>query len=1024
MREDFAGREGCKARGACGLFARARLFAWLAFAALCGSMGAGDAMAQSFGTTPYVRETGRVNFVTTGGSLRSSASNTCTVTGSSTSALTGIPAVGTTIVGAYLYWGGSGNLDGAVTFNNSTVTAQRTFSTTYSGVSPSLPFFGAMAQIPASLVNRNANNTFSALTVNTDSPHCDVSAVVSGWSLIVIYENPNERVRAVNLYHGLDWFRGRQIQLTPAGFRVPNANIDGRIAIFTLEGDPANSGPMDGVSEGLRYNNTALDDGINVAGSDPTVQQFDGTINTQGIQTSYGIDVDQYNISALLQPGQTSGTTTYSAGEDLVLLMAQIVSATSDPGVDLSITKTHSGNFVAGGTGQYILTVSNSSAALIEREDNTVTVRDTLPAGLTYNSATGAGWTCGAVAQVVTCTHAAPLNVGASFPPITLTVNVLESAPASVTNTAVVSTPSFELNAGNNTASDLTAIVFPDLSTSTKTVADLNGGEANPGDTLRYTVTLTETAGYAAPGVSVTDHIPANVTFASVVSLPPGATSNFQAAPNGDNDNGILTVSGVTVPANGSVTVVFDVTVDAVSPGSTIDNTAVVSNPNGADAEPSAPTVQVSPSQLVSSGTKQLYLWSASQRLSRTRPTNTHAALILNGSGASQTFTLNPALQTTLTLNSGNFTVNLLLARVGNNNTRTVRVTLNNSALGPIATTSTNISNMPTTPTMRTFTLSTGGVTAPAGSTFSLVVTNNSSSSSRQVSLTPYSGAQYSRVDLNSATIINVNSVTTWSAAFNGGIAQSAFQPGNTVYVRAQISDPFGSFDISSARITIRDPSNADVITDQLMTAQGAPATCNSQSAATCIFQYAFTVPPSAAAGGWTVRVTGHEGVEGVQDLGVGGFVVVLRPVLTILKSSTVVSDPVNLASNPKRIPLAVVRYDISVTNSGPGVVDSGSLALTDLIPANASMYVGTTSGSPVVFVNGSTASGLTYDYPANVSYSSAGVGGPWGYVPVPDADGFDPLVRALRVSPSGVMSAAAGANTPSFTVQYRIRIR
>src|SRR5688572_8584248 len=513
MREPFGhGTRGTRSRG-CFFALRFLALAMLAM------LAAPESFAQSIGTTPFVRETGRVNFVSTGGSLRSSASSTCAVTGSSTTAFNGFPTVGTTtIVGAYLYWGGSGSLDSTVTFNRSTVTAQRTFSTTYAGVTPSLPFFGAMATIPANLVNRNANNTFTGLTVNTGSPHCDVSAVVSGWSLIVIYENPNERVRAVNLYDGLDWFRGSQVILNPAGFRVPNANIDGRIAVFTLEGDPANSGAMNNVSEGLRYNNNALDDGINVAGSDPTVQQFDGTINSQGVQTSYGIDVDQYNISAFLLPGQTSGVTTYSSGEDLVLLMAQIVSATSDPGVDLGITKTHSGNLVAGSTAQYTLTVSNSSAALIEREDNTVTVRDTLPAGLTYASATGTGWTCGAVAQLVTCTHAAPLNVGASFPPITLTVNVLETAPATVTNTATVSTPSFELNAANNTVTDQANVVYPNLSTSTKTVSDPNGGEANPGDTLRYTITLTESAGFAAPGVSLTDHIPANTSFSGFVA--------------------------------------------------------------------------------------------------------------------------------------------------------------------------------------------------------------------------------------------------------------------------------------------------------------------------------------------------------------------------------------------------------------------------------------------------------------------------------------------------------------------------
>ena len=997
----------------------------LLLASFLGLMGAAPAFAQ-IGTAPFVRETGRVNFVSTGGSLRNSTSNTCSVTGTSTTALTGIPTTaGTTIVGAYLYWGGSGSLDGTVTFNATTVTAQRTFSVTYNGVSDPLPFFGAMAEIPAGIVNQNGNNTFSGLTVNVGTPHCGWGAVVSGWSLIVIYQNPNEPVRAINLYDGLDWFRGSQVTLTPAGFRVPNANIDGRIAIFTLEGDPANSNAMNGVSEALRYNGNLLDDGINVPGSAPLVQQFDGTINTQGIQTSYGVDVDQYDISAFLSPGQTSGTTTYSAGEDLVLLMAQIVSATSDPGVDLSITKTHSGNFVAGGTGQYTLTVANSSAALIEREDNTVTVTDTLPTGLTYNSATGSGWTCGATGQVVTCTHAAPLNVGASFPPITLTVNVLETAPASVVNSAAVSTPSFELNSANNTVLDTTTIVFPNLSTSTKTVQDLNGGDAAPGDTLRYTITLSESAGYAAPNVSVTDHIPANATFGSFVSIPAGGTSTFTPPPAGDDNKGVFTVSGITVPASGASTIVFDVIVDNVSPGSTIDNTATVSNPNGPDATPAAPTVVVLASQIPTSGTKQLYLWSNPVRLTRVRPTGTHAGITIDGNNATQTFSLNVPLQSNLTLNGGNFPVNLILTRTGgsSNNTRTITVTLRNSVLGTMASVTRTINNMPNVPTMTTFTLTTPQVTAPSGSVFHLDVSNVTGNGTRDILLTPYSGLGFSRVDLNSATVINVDSVTTWNAPFNGGSAQASFYPGAIVYVRAQISDPFGSFDISSARISLVDPANATQVNNEPMTAQGAPATCNSTSAATCIFEYAFTVPAAPAVGSWTARVTGYEGVEGVTDLGVGAFQVVIpQPSLTILKSSTVISDPVN-SSDPKRIPNAVVRYEITVTNSGPGTVDANTLVITDAIPSDTVMYVSTASGNPVVFTNGATASGLAFSYASDVSYSSTGASGPWTYTPVPDAQGFDPLVRAVRIRPTGLMNAAAGGNNPSFSIQFRARV-
>ena len=170
---------------------------------------------------------------------------------------------------------------------------------------------------------------------------------------------------------------------------------------------------------------------------------------------------------------------------------------------------------------------------------------------------------------MVTCTHAPTLNSGASFPVLTLTVNVLETAAATVDHTVTVSTPSYEFDTANNTATDTTAVVFPNLSTSTKSVVDLNGGEAQPGDTLRYTITLIESAGFPTAGVSITDHIPANTTFASIVSIPAGATSSFRRRPAGNNNKGLITVTGITVPASSTRTVVFDVTVDNAEPGRT-----------------------------------------------------------------------------------------------------------------------------------------------------------------------------------------------------------------------------------------------------------------------------------------------------------------------------------------------------------------------------------------------------------------------------------------------------------------------
>jgi hypothetical protein len=88
----------------------------------------------------------------------------------------------------------------------------------------------------------------------------------------------------------------------------------------------------------------------------------------------------------------------------------------------------------------------------------TVTVSDTLPAGLVPTGATGTGWTCGVVAQVVTCTRSDALAAAASYPPITVTVNVNVNASDNVTNVATVSGGG-QANTANDTASDLTIIL-------------------------------------------------------------------------------------------------------------------------------------------------------------------------------------------------------------------------------------------------------------------------------------------------------------------------------------------------------------------------------------------------------------------------------------------------------------------------------------------------------------------------------------------------------------------------------------
>lgn len=100
----------------------------------------------------------------------------------------------------------------------------------------------------------------------------------------------------------------------------------------------------------------------------------------------------------------------------------------------LEITKTHTGNFTQGQQGAtYAVTVSNGAGK--GPTTGVVTVTDTVPAGLTLVSMAGTNWTCVASS----CTRSDALAGGASYPVITVTVNVAANASSPQVNQASVS---------------------------------------------------------------------------------------------------------------------------------------------------------------------------------------------------------------------------------------------------------------------------------------------------------------------------------------------------------------------------------------------------------------------------------------------------------------------------------------------------------------------------------------------------------------------------------------------------------
>jgi hypothetical protein len=97
----------------------------------------------------------------------------------------------------------------------------------------------------------------------------------------------------------------------------------------------------------------------------------------------------------------------------------------------------------------------------------------------------------------------------------------------------------------------------------------------------------------------------------------------------------------------------------------------------------------------------------------------------------------------------------------------------------------------------------------------------------------------------------------------------------------------------------------------------------------------------------------------------------VFTATLSVLKTSTIISDPVNGTTNPKFIPGASIQYCIAVSNSAGGA-DATSIGITDPLPATV-----TYDSSYGIKLNGTVSSGTCQtDGTAGGTYASGTVSG------------------------------------------------
>lgn len=241
---------------------------------------------------------------------------------------------------------------------------------------------------------------------------------------------------------------------------------------------------------------------------------------------------------------------------------------------DLSVAKTVTtapGDIVAGREISWTVQVANAGPSTSYADaDEPIVVADILPAGVSFVSASGDGWSCAPGAAggdgraMVDCARAGDLPVGAA-PVITVVGLIASDVQGEVRNDVTVAPGKTPDPDASNNAAQATSVV----STSADlTLSKAISQEIQAGGSGQYTFTVTNLGPSTARDIAVVDTLPARLSFASAAG-----TGWTCAAAGGSAVD--CTFDGTLAPS-GSLTFTIDVSADAALQGDIV-NTAVVS---------------------------------------------------------------------------------------------------------------------------------------------------------------------------------------------------------------------------------------------------------------------------------------------------------------------------------------------------------------------------------------------------------------------------------------------------------------
>lgn len=480
---------------------------------------------------------GQYDYVVTGTTLRtnSNTSDACAAGTSASATVSGIPA-GATVAAAYLYWAGSGAADNSVTFAGSNRTADRTASDTYVFNGNTFNFFGGFENVTAS-VTGNGAYTLSNLAVNEGSFYCTSQAVMSGWTLVVVYQSTSLPIKRIEIRDGMLALR-EGTQAVSLGNFLSSPSPDARLTYAVFEGDPDQTGTA-ADPEQITFNGTILTDASN-----PAANPYNSTVNSQSRTNVYGYDLDTYTASSLLTSASRSATLNVTSGTDLVLLQTVVTSIAI---VMVDVTPKGLAQPVARLPGtQYAqqFTVENTSIA--SGAFDLIGSRAGSPqAFLQIDSVTGTGIT------VRTRQDSARVTIPANTSRVyTVWYTVPNGAAAQDATRLLARSVTYPTRPEAQSQGFAEVRRTRPALTITKLVTPNN--TLSPGTQLTYTMTVANAGDHEAQTVIVRDSVPAQVDLkvgSAAQTLPAGITATVEYSTNGTAWTYVPVTGGCGAPA-------------------------------------------------------------------------------------------------------------------------------------------------------------------------------------------------------------------------------------------------------------------------------------------------------------------------------------------------------------------------------------------------------------------------------------------------------------------------------------------